>query len=441
MIEKVFRTYDIRGIYSIEIGEEFALKIGKAFATFNPGRTVVGGDCRLSTPSLKHALIEGLTSAGADVIDIGTVPTSLVIFTVAYKGYEGGVQVSASHNPKEYAGFLFYGKEGRMMGMGSGLEVIKELFEKEKFRSGSGNIEKYDIIPEYEKFVLQRVDIQRKLKVVIDAGNGVAGLLVPRLLRKVGMEVVELFCEPDGNFPNREPEPTPDNLRELQRKVIECKADVGLAYDGDCDRLVAVDEKGYVLKPAELFGIFIKSYLEQKKGRVVYDALSSEAVRELIEVYGGIPIACRVGHVFIHSTLLAEGALLAGETSGHYFFKEVFGIDDAAFASLKLLEYLSKVRRPMSKCYQKIPYCYETLRIPTTEERKFEFMEKLKQFLGKRYELDCLDGVKVKLKGGWALFRPSHTEPKISIAFEAKDPQNFKQIKVWVKRVVRRFLC
>jgi phosphomannomutase/phosphoglucomutase len=439
--KRVFRAYDIRGIYPNEINEEFAKKIGKAFGTFigKNKKIVIGSDCRLSSPSLKQNLIEGLTSTGITVIDIGIVPTPLVIFTVAYYGFDGGVQVTASHNPKEYNGFLFYGKKGIPIGQNNGLLKIKEIFEKGKFITGNGSVTKKNIFTDYKKFVLEKVDIKSsKLKVVVDAGNGVAGIVVPKILKEVGVEVFELFCELDGNFPNREPEPTPENLGTLRKKVLEINADLGLAYDGDCDRLVAIDEKGNILQPAELFGIFIKSYLEKGGKKVVHDALTSAAVDELIKKYNGLPIACRVGHVFIHSKLLEEEAVIGGEVSGHYFFKEMFGADDVIFATLKLIEYLTKSGKKLSQCYEKLSYPYETFRIKTLEERKFEFIEKLKEKFEKSgYKVDCLDGVKVIFDDGWALFRASQTEPKISIAFEAKDKESFEKIKNFVEKIVK----
>jgi phosphomannomutase/phosphoglucomutase len=436
---RVFRAYDIRGIYPTQIDEGFAERVGKAFGTLNPGRIVVGGDCRLSTPSLKQSLIRGLVSTGAEVIDIGMVPTPLVIFAIAYHGFDGGIEVTGSHNPKEYNGFLFYGRGGVPMGWGSGLERVKEVFDRENFEKGKGNVVEREVLSEYEDFVLRKLRLKPiKLKVVVDAGNGVAGIIVPRLLRELGVEVVELFCEPDGNFPNREPEPTPENLGFLKQKVLETKADLGLAYDGDVDRLVAIDENGYILQPAELFQIFIKSYLKRPE-KVVHDALSSTAVQEFVKKQGGMPVACRVGHVFIQSKLLEEGAIVGGEVSGHYFFREMFGADDAVFATLKLIEYLATEGKRLSECYERVSYPYRTFRVRTLEEKKFEFIESLKrEFEEKGYEVDCLDGVKVKLKDGWALFRPSHTEPKISIAFEAKTEEAFERIKEFVEEVVKR---
>jgi phosphomannomutase/phosphoglucomutase len=434
--------YDIRGIYPKEINEEFALKIGKAFGTFNPGKIVVGRDCRLSSPSLKEKVIEGLISTGCEVIDIGVVHTPLIIFSVAYYNFDGGIQITASHNPKEWNGFLFYGKRGIPISYEKGINKIKDLFFSENFKTGKGGVVTKYVINDYKKFLLEKIKLKKpvKLKVVIDAGNGVVGPIILPIFKNLGINVVDLFCEPDGNFPNREPEPTKENLGELIKKVKEVKADLGLAFDGDGDRLVAVDEKGNLLTPTQLFGILIKAYLKGEKEKIVHDALTSKAIDELIQHYKGLPVTCRVGHVYIQEKLLSENAVLGGEVSGHYFFKEIFGADDAVFASLKLIEYLVNTGKRLSECYAEIPqYFFDSLRVKTVEEKKFEFIEKLKEeFKLKGYEIDTLDGVKVIFPYGWALFRPSHTEPKIVIAYEAKDEENFKKMKDFVNKIVER---
>jgi phosphomannomutase/phosphoglucomutase len=440
--DNVFRAYDIRGIYPKEINEEFALKIGKAFGTFNPGKIVVGRDCRLSSPSLKEKVIEGLISTGCEVIDIGVVHTPLVIFSVAYYNFDGGIQITASHNPKEWNGFLFYGKNGVPISYEKGINKIKDLFFSENFKIGKGRVVTKDVIDDYKRFIFERIKLKTplRLKVVIDAGNGVVGPIILPIFKTLGINVVELFCEPDGNFPNREPEPTKENLGELVRKVKEVEADLGLAFDGDGDRLVAVDEKGNILTPAQLFGILIKAYLKGKGEKVVHDALTSSAIDELIQHYKGMPVTCRVGHVYLQEKLLSENAVLGGEVSGHYFFKEIFGADDAVFASLRLIEHLINSGKKLSECYAEVPhYFFDTVRVKIVEEKKFEFIEKLKEeFKSKGYKIDTLDGVKVILPWGWALFRPSNTEPKIVISYEAKTEENFKKIKIFVNDIVEK---
>ena len=442
--ETIFRAYDIRGIYEKQITEEFAYKLGRAFATLNKGKIVIGRDGRIGGNELRNALVKGLLESGADVVDIGIVPTPLVIFSIGYYKYHGGICITASHNPKEYQGFLLYNKNCLGIGLENGLEEIKKLIISEKFAEGSGKLEEKNVIEDYSRFISEKIEVNKiNKKVVIDCGNGAASALLPKILKNFGLQVDSIFCELDGNFPNRDPEPRVDNLQELQKKVTELKADCGFAYDGDCDRVVGVDEKGRILNPTEFFGILVKLYLEKEKGKIVHDALSSTAIDEVTKFYNGLPIGCRVGHVFIQEKLLKENALVGGEISGHYFFRELYGADDAIFATLKVLEYLETKKIKMSEACKDVPrYYFNSVRVKTKEEIKFEFIEQLKkEFSEKGYKIDTLDGVKVFLKEGWALFRASNTEPKISIAFEAKTKEDFEKLKNFVEKIIDRIKC
>ncbi len=439
--ENIFRAYDIRGIYKTQINEELAYKLGKSFATLNLGKIVVGRDCRIGGGSLKEELIRGLVESGAEVIDIGVVPTPLVIFSVGYYGFDGGISITASHNPKEYQGFLLYNKEGVGIGLENGLNEIKELVHSEKFMEGEGCIIRKNILEDHINFVSSRVNVKNiKMKVVVDCGNGVASVVLPKLLSRFGIEYYSLFCELDGNFPNRDPEPRRENLKALQKKVVELKADCGFGYDGDADRVVGVDEKGNILNPNQFFSVLIKSYLENKKEKVVHDSLSSLTIQELVKYYKGLPIGCRVGHVFIQKKLLEESAVVGGEISGHYFFREIFGADDAALATLKVLEYLNKKKIKLSEAYKEIPnYYFDSIRIKTKDEEKFPFIENLKlEFKEKGYKTDCLDGVKIIFDDSWVLFRASNTEPKISIAYESKTEEGFEKLKHFVNEIIQK---
>ena len=441
--ESIFRAYDIRGIYKEQITEKLAYKLGRAFATFNKGKTVVGRDARIGGEELKDALIKGLLDSGAEVIDIGVVPTPIIIFSIGYYGYDGGICITASHNPKEYQGFLLYNKRGIGIGLYNGLEEIKKQVILENFDEGKGTLEEKNVFKDYENFVLDRINLKKiNKKIVVDCGNGVACIAL-EILEKLGVKVHKIFCNLDGNFPNRDPEPKPENLKELQKKVVELKADCGFAYDGDCDRVVGVDEKGKILNPNEFFGVLIKSYLKKEKGKVVHDALASSAIDEITSYYKGLPIGCRVGHVFIQKELLKENALLGGEISGHYFFREIYGADDVIFATLKVLEHLEIKNTKLSEAYKDIPnYYFNSLRVKANDKIKFEFIEELKKrFVKAGYKTDLLDGVKVFLKEGWALFRASNTEPKISIAFEAKTKEDFKKLEEFVDKIVKELEC
>jgi len=440
----IFKPYDVRGIYPEEINEEIAFKIGAAFGTYVKGKIVVGHDSRLSSPSLKKALVKGLISTGANVIDIGLTTTPIVTFATRYLNCEGGVMVSASHNPKNYNGFKFYGKNGLPIGMGYGLEKIKEIFESNSFLKGKGKVIKRRILKPYSKFLLSQIKIEKavKMKVVVDCGNGSAGIIYPKILKKIGLKVHEICCEPNGNFPNHEPDPSKEeNLEDLKEKVVKINADMGFAYDGDGDRLVVIDKNGKVVNSAVIFSILIKSALEKSPGgKIIYTVVDSRAIEEMIRKNNGIPVACRVGHTFISQKMNEENAILAGEISGHYYFKEMFGCDDALFATLKLIEYLVNSGKDLEYFDKALPkYLSKRLRYPIEESEKVSFVENLKEeFLRKKYRIDTTDGVKVIFEDAWLLVRASNTEPLIVIVYEGVNKEAFEKMESLAEEIVKK---
>jgi len=443
----IFRAYDVRGIYPTELNEEIALKIGKAFGTFNPSKIVVGDELRLSSPSLKKEFINGLLSTGATVIDIGTVTSPIVMFATRHLNCDGGVNVSASHNPKEYNGFKFYSKGGIPIEFETGLIKIKEIFDNENFIKGNGKSIKKDVIKDYSNFILNLINIKKpiNMKVVVDAGNSSTGSIYPNILRKAGIEVHELFCEPDGNFPNHEPNPSKtENLIHLQETVLGSGADLGFAFDGDGDRLAVVDGNGSIVYVDIVFSILIKSALQKEPGsKIVYTILDSKAIDDVIKQHGGIPIMCRVGHTYITQKIIEEKAVVAGEISGHYFFKETYGADDALFACLRLIEYIIKSGKKISDFADEFPKYFsqvsEGLRVPIKASEKFSFIDVLKkEFEDKKFKIDTLDGVKIMFDDGWALFRPSNTESVISMSYEAYNKKAFDRIKKFVDDIVKK---
>ncbi len=443
----IFRAYDVRGIYSTEINEEIAMKMGKAFGTFNPGKIVVGNDLRLSSPSLKEHLIKGLISSGCDVIDIDVVATPMIIFSTKHLECDGGVMITASHNPKEYNGFKFNDGNGIPISFESGINKIREIFKNENFSEGRGKVIKKNVIKDYSKFLLGKVFIKEPvdMKIVVDTGNASPGLIYPKVLRKIGVDVHELYCEPDGNFPNHQPDPTKkENMIDLQKKVLEVKADLGFAYDGDGDRLGVVDNGGKIVEPNKIFALLIKQVLTMKpKSKIVYDILSSMMIEDVIRRYKGIPVVSKVGHTYITQRMSEENAVLAGELSGHYYFKEIFFSDDALFASLKLIEFLKKSDKELKEHFKDLAKYYsqvsEGMRIPVKESEKFSFIENLKRELRKEgYKIDTLDGIKIIFDDGWALLRPAHTESKISVAYESRSKEGFERIKKFVDKIIKR---
>jgi phosphomannomutase/phosphoglucomutase len=443
----IFRAYDVRGIYPTEVNEETALKMGKAFGTFNPGKIVVGNDLRLSGPFLKKEFIKGLLSTNATVIDIGMVTSPITMFATKHLKCDGGVIVSASHNPKEYNGFKFYYKNGVPVSYESGINKIEKIFKDEKFSKGEGKLIKKDVIENYSDFLLSKINVKKpvRLKIVVDAGNGTTGTIYPKILKKLGIDVVELFCEPDGNFPHHEPNPCKVGvLVDLQKKVLETKADIGFAFDGDGDRMAVVDEKGKVVYMGLVFSILIDNALKENPGsKVVYTVLDSKAIDDVIRKKNGIPVICKVGHTYITEKLIEENAVIAGEISGHYYFKDTNGADDALFACLKLIESLVTSGKKISDCEKEFPKYFsevsEALRFPVKASEKFPFIDKLKkEFINKGYKIDTIDGVKAIFEDGWALFRPSNTEPIISMSYEAYNENAFKRIKKFVEEIIAK---
>jgi phosphomannomutase/phosphoglucomutase len=438
----IFKAYDIRGIYPSEIDERVAYRIGAAFGTLNPGKIAVGCDTRLSSPQLKEHFIKGAISTGSEILNIGVVTTPVVVFAIKHFNCDGGVNITASHNPKEYNGFKLFDENAMPISYESGIGTLKEIFESGNYRKGNGSSSTRAIKEDYINFIIARVKIGNRLSVVIDGSNGAAGLYAPEIYRRLGMTVNELNCTTDGNFPGHDPDPSKEeNLLDAKTKVKEVGADIGFVYDGDGDRLAVIDKDGTAMESRRIFSLLVRHLLEEKpRAKIVHDVLMSGMAIETIKKYGGLAIPCRVGHTYIAQKMMEEAAELGGELSGHYYFKETFFADDAILASLKVVELISKEGEMLSELIKDFPeYLSENIRISVKESEKFSFIKKLKEELDKEgYALDCLDGVKVMFENGWALFRASNTEPKISIAYESKDKDEYNTIKNFVQTVIKK---
>lgn len=445
----IFRAYDIRGIYKEGLDEALAEKIGKAFGTFifdkdgkEKIKIAVGGDVRTSTPSLKSSLIDGLLSTGATVIDIGMVPTPMLYFAVASLGLDGGAIVTASHNSKEYNGFKLVGRGGVCLSWETGIKKAKEIIDSSSFRIGQGTLEKSDVEEEFINHVTSKVKINKKLKVVVDAANAAACVIGPKVFERVGCEVVRLFCEPDGNFPNHEADPIrKKNLVALQEAVRREGADLGVAYDGDGDRLGVVNEKGEVTENNAIFSLFIKDTLQLKPdSKVIYEVIVSKMIEDTILRYGGKPLLSRVGHSYIQSLLNKENAALAGENSGHYYFLENYGYDDAIFASLKTAELLNK--GILSEREKEIPryITSEEFRPFCADNRKFQVIQSLQEKLrSEGHNLVDIDGARVTLDNGWFVIRASNTGTQLVVRWEADNQESFNKIESLVKENLGAF--
>lgn len=424
----IFHACDIRGIAGSDLTTDKARQIGLAVGTKLHGkRVVVGGDVRLSTPELRPAISCALAESGCEVINIGEVSTPAFYFALEHFEAEGGVMVTASHNPPQYNGFKLV--LGPSPVTEEDVAEIKQLVDEGAGVAGWGSQADYLILPDYiERMAAKALKPAQPFKVVVDAGNGAASLTAAAVFRSLGYDVVELFCEPDGNFPNRAPNPAlRENLAALSAKVKETGAVVGVAFDGDGDRLGVVDETGEPVENDKIMVLLARYYLAQQKGPVIYDAKCSMAVPEEITKAGGEPIMGRAGHTFIKMAFLERQALFGGELSGHFFFREL-GYDDGLFAGLKVCELISRFG-PLSKQAATIPNYLLTpdIRIPYAGPDKDAVIEKMAQKL-KDYPVNRIDGIRLEFTDGWAMIRSSVTEPLFTLRFEAKTPKRLKEI-------------
>ncbi|UCC58704.1 MAG: phosphoglucosamine mutase [Candidatus Bathyarchaeum sp.] len=445
--DHIFRAYDIRGVFGEDLTEEVAAKIGAAFATFIDGRTVVvGRDVRISGEKLRDALVSGLVSR-CNVTDVGVVPTPLLYFALNRLQKDAGVMVTASHNPPQWNGFkAFRGQKGSIYG--EDMKKIKQItngIDPKKLGEKRGKLVSYEgIIQEYQEFVQKKIQLERKLKVVADTANGTCGLVAPALFERLGCNILTLNQEPDGTFPAHLPVPKEETLGELKKEVVKNKADFGVGYDGDGDRAVFIDEKGNLIPGDLTLLIYAKDVLQKNRGgKVVYELSCSMAVEEYVKKLGGIPLVERVGHTFIMDRMIEEKALLGGEKSSHFYFSEVYGMDDAVFASLRMAEILSRSSEKLSEIFAslpKYPSVYEK-NFECADNLKFAVIEKLRSKF-KEYGLKTLDidGVKLLEKDGWVILRASNTEPVIRISAEARTEEKLRELYDFASQELNKVL-
>ncbi len=446
----IFRNYDIRGIFEKELTKDTVSLIGRAIGSYVRRRCgkeiVVGRDGRLSSPQLRDWLVDGIISTGVDVVDIGMVPTPLTYFAIFHWEKDGGVMITGSHNPPEYNGFkILCGKETLY---GQQIKELYKIIERDDFEEGKGKVKNREVVQVYINFVLANVHPSRRMKIVVDGGNGVGCFVAKELFERMGHEVHPLYCEVDGRFPNHHPDPTvPENMKELSRKTVSLKAEVGIGYDGDADRLGVVDDRGRLLFGDQIMMILIRDVLQKNPGaKIISDVKASKFLFEEIKRLGGVPIMWKTGHSFIKKKMKEEGALLAGEMSGHIFYADrYYGFDDAIYSSARLLEYLSNINEPLSSIVDSLPKAFSTpeIRVETTEERKFKAVEKIKEKLRELhpdYPVIDIDGVRIEYPDGWALVRASNTQPVLVLRFEASSPEALDRIRKEVEGIVREFL-
>ncbi|HDD46310.1 MAG TPA: phosphomannomutase/phosphoglucomutase [Candidatus Aenigmarchaeota archaeon] len=440
-MHNIFRAYDVRGIYPEEVNEELAYNIGVAFARFlGKGTIAVGMDARPSGNALKKEVICGLREEGMHVIDIGMVPTPLLYFSVAYYKLNGGIMITASHNPKEYNGFKFVREQGVSLSYESGIGEIKRMvLNGVEGRGLKGGLEKRNVGEDYVNFITKLVKMDKALSIVLDAGNGIAGIVAEKIFKRLGVETECIYCEPDGNFPNHMADPLKkETLRDLQRKVKEMHADLGIAYDGDGDRVGFVDENGNVFDNNLAFALLIIDTLKKKRGRIVYEVSCSRLIEDVIKRYNGTGVLSRVGHSYIQRKMVEDACLLGGETSGHYYFSDAYGYDDGILASAKIVEILSTSKESMSTMLSKLPryYTSEDTRIKCPDEVKFKVVEDIKRRVEGKYRIIDIDGVKVLLDNGWFLIRASNTQPAIVLRWETMKREDFNKIGEFAKKLI-----
>ncbi|MCI0604038.1 phosphomannomutase/phosphoglucomutase [bacterium] len=444
----IFREYDVRGLVDSELTDEVVLAFGKAFGTYakrlNRRTLAVGRDVRPSADHFNEILTRGLLSTGCDVVDIGVLATPLLYFSLFQLPVDGGVMITASHNPSEFNGFKLC--IGRETIYGQEIQKIRSLMESDDFISGKGTASAVDdIIERYKDFVRKSIKIDSPVSCVVDAGNGTAALVVPDLIRSLGCEVSELYCTPDGTFPNHHPDPTiEENLKDLIETVKREKAQVGLAFDGDSDRLGVVDEKGQILWGDQLLLIFARDTLKRRKeGTIIYEVKCSKVLEPEIRKSGGTPLMWKAGHSLIKGKMKETGAVLAGEMSGHLFFAdEYYGYDDAIYAATRMLRILSETKMPLSEFLKDVPRTYTTpeIRVDCPDESKFRVVEAVKEHYQKTHPIIDVDGVRVNFGDGWGLVRASNTQPALVLRFEADTPARLKEIRDQVESVVRQKL-
>ncbi len=448
---EIFRQYDVRGIWGSDLNSEVAELLGRGFASYllrekggDRARITIGRDARLHSPMIRDSLIRGLTASGVDVIDIGMCPTPLQYFSMYELGTDGGIMITGSHNPPEFNGFKL--SVGRTTIFGDAIQKIKKIIENDDFRDGRGTVEDHPVTEKYIDYITGQFEDLSGLKVVVDAGNGTGGLVAPAIMKRRGVDVTELYCEPDGNFPNHHPDPTiVESLHELTETVRRKGAHVGIGYDGDADRIGVVDETGRIIWGDMLMIIFSRDILKDNPGaKIIGEVKCSQALYDDIAANGGVPIMWKTGHSLIKEKMKQEGALLAGEMSGHMFFKHrYFGYDDAIYASIRLLEILKKKGEPYSTSalLEGVPAVVATpeIRFDCPDDIKFSIVEKAQRSFDE-FESSTIDGIRIKFDDGWALIRASNTQPVLVLRFEAHSEARLKEIRELVEGRLKKIM-
>ncbi len=441
----IFREYDIRGVVESDLTDEVVSLLGRSFATYitqkGIRRVVVGRDGRLSSPRLRDFLINGLVNGGLEVIDLGLVPTPVFYFSLFHLDRDGGMMITGSHNPPDFNGFkICVGKETIH---GQEIQNLRIIAEGQHFVSGKGSVTTQNIIADYQKYLIDNIQLGRKIRVVLDSGNGTAGLVAPEIFRRLGCEVIELYSEVDGRFPHHHPDPTlPENMQDLIAKVKTSGAEIGIGYDGDADRIGVVDQLGNILWGDQLMILFSRDVLRSHPGAtIISEVKCSKTLYDDIARNGGRGIMWKAGHSLLKSKMKEEKALLGGEMSGHMFFADrYFGYDDAIYASCRLLEILSREKKSLPELLRDVPKTFFTpeIRVDCPDDRKFALVERVRESFRREYPIVDVDGVRILFPDGWGLVRASNTQPVLVLRFEAESPQRLKEIQTLVEKRIQQ---
>lgn len=448
MNEHIFREYDIRGVVDADLTDETVYDVARAVGTFYKAngvkRAIIGRDSRESSPRFRDIIERGLNETGCDVIDIGMVPTPTLYFSLFALDVDAGVMITGSHNPADNNGFKICLDKSTIFG--DQISEIKRIALSREFATGQGSSEAHDIIPAYKNYIRDNIKLgDRRLKVVVDAGNGMGGFIAAPLYREMGCDVVELFCEPDSRFPNHHPDPTViENMKFAIEAVGQHKADLGIAFDGDADRIGVIDDTGRVIWGDQLMIIFSRAILEKlPRSTFIAEVKCSQTLFDDIARHGGNPIMWKVGHSLIKAKMKETKAALAGEMSGHIFFADrYFGFDDAIYAGARLMEILSDSSEQLSSLLADLPPTQFTpeIRFECPDEKKFDLVRRLTDAFKQSNEVIDLDGARVLFEHGWGLVRASNTQPVLVMRFEADSETNLRLIQDTVESKLKELI-
>jgi len=441
----IFREYDIRGNVEKDFPDHIVIKLGKAFGTAIKragGREIaISGDIRLTTPNLINCFKSGVLTTGIDVINLGLLPTPVNYFSMFHLGVFGAVQITGSHNPPEYNGFKF--SIDKKPFFGSDIQSLYTIIETNDYDEGEGSEARYKILKNYQKMILEKIKIEKPMRIVMDCGNAAACINAPEIFKALGVEVKELFCDPDGSFPNHHPDPSvEENLKDLVQEIKKGSYDLGIAFDGDGDRIGVVDEKGEIIWSDQLLSIFLPEVIKNGED-ILFDVKCSQSLEDMILKYGGNPVMWKTGHSLIKKKMMELNCKLGGEMSGHIFFADdYYGYDDATYVAARLVQLLSRTDKKLSELSSIVPTYYSTpeLRMEAKNDKeKFRITKEAVNYFTKNYDCVTTDGVRVKFNDGWGLVRASNTQPVIVCRFEASTPERKIEIQNLIMNKLKEF--